>query len=433
MGASHPVGTSKMTRDINTHTGDMASKNFESLAPEILLMIVNQLPDLVTLDSLIKASPYAFRVFDDDHAVKIVESVLDAGFTHYHIRGIIGVISRIRSSELQIADLDAFRYLLAVDVLGNPDPTDLPRVCPINLPRSTTSATLRSILASARRIESITLDCLDYYLLRFNQLAPRHLTDATFHWHGVQPWELVYDTRACPTYDIGPPSWAEEQRVSRACWRLQVICDLKKAAAASLPQHWPGEVVEQIEQGSPFWLLYDGWLLSSEMEEHYTPLPFEEINSVTDYIKAVHGDDVLRQLGETRTSRDVRRDRTAPAPAEHACAELEEAAAGYKFYCNAERREHGLSPLKTMRFEVFRPFGFAIWDAERMRAYGLVGPFEALEPPLVDTFQNFPSFAWRSILCAEEIAQQETRLAATYSGVAWIEVRYHNNHEDEIL
>ena len=36
--------------------------------------------------------------------------------------------------------------------------------------------------------------------------------------------------------DSGPPTWAEEQRVYRALWRLQLFFDLQQAAALDLQQ-----------------------------------------------------------------------------------------------------------------------------------------------------------------------------------------------------
>jgi hypothetical protein len=90
----------------------MATLNlFEPLALEILLMIVTRLLDLVSLDSLARASPGIHRLFND-YAVGITEAVLSAGFIHGHIRVIICIIAFIRPSTLPngipMPDLDSF-------------------------------------------------------------------------------------------------------------------------------------------------------------------------------------------------------------------------------------------------------------------------------------------------------------------------------------
>lgn len=45
-----------------------------------------------------------------------------------------------------------------------------------------------------------------------------------------------------------PPSWIEEQRVTRAFWRIQIFHDPQKAAAASL-LNWPEEDIEELSSG----------------------------------------------------------------------------------------------------------------------------------------------------------------------------------------
>ena len=82
--------------------------NLEYLAPEILLKIIIQLPDLASLDSAVRASPIIFRVFDK-YAVEIIEAVLSSGHTDGHIRVTIRVIALIRSSTLPTASLAEFK------------------------------------------------------------------------------------------------------------------------------------------------------------------------------------------------------------------------------------------------------------------------------------------------------------------------------------
>jgi len=235
---------------MTTLTKGEAHNGLECLAPEVLLMIATQLPDLVSLDSLLRASPNTFRLFNNGNAVKITEAVLSAGFTHHHIRVIICVIVLIRSSNLPIHNLDDFRKQVTLEAMENRTPTPGSGFSPIHLSPTTTPAVLRSILASARRITCLTLDCLEYYLAQFRSLKPQHVIDRKFQLVGYQPWEVHPERRECPTQEVGPPSWTEEQRVFRAFWRIQVICDLKTAASHSLLR-WPTGDIERLNSEEP--------------------------------------------------------------------------------------------------------------------------------------------------------------------------------------
>lgn len=205
-------------------TTSESHNGLECLAPELVLMIATQLPDLISLDSLLRASPNSFRIFNHGNAVKITELVLSAGFTHPHIRVIICVMALIRSSTLPISlsTLDSFRKQVTLEAMENRTSS------PTHIFQNTTPAVLRSILATTRRITCLTLDCLEHYLARFRSLRPQHLVDREFHWHGIQPWEVKPPRQSYQTQEVGLPSWVEEQRVFRAFWRIQMICDLKK-------------------------------------------------------------------------------------------------------------------------------------------------------------------------------------------------------------
>jgi hypothetical protein len=55
---------------------------------------------------------------------------------------------------------------------------------PIHLSRSTPPPILRSILASARQVTCLALDCLENSLVRFRALRPQHLIDEEFKFRG---------------------------------------------------------------------------------------------------------------------------------------------------------------------------------------------------------------------------------------------------------
>ncbi|KUJ14448.1 uncharacterized protein LY89DRAFT_736482 [Mollisia scopiformis] len=158
----------------------------ESLAPELLLVITTKLPDLGALDSLLRASPNTFRLFNTENVVKITESILSSGSIHQHVRVIIYVIALIRSSALPISNLDDFTEQVMLEAMKTWPPALGSGFNPIR--RSpTTSAVLRSILSTYRRITILTQGCLEFYLDRYRSLRPQHLADKTFRLHGVHP------------------------------------------------------------------------------------------------------------------------------------------------------------------------------------------------------------------------------------------------------
>jgi hypothetical protein len=55
---------------------------------------------------------------------------------------------------------------------------------PIHLSRTTPPAILRSILASARQVTCLALDCLEYPLVRFRALRPQHLMNEELKFRG---------------------------------------------------------------------------------------------------------------------------------------------------------------------------------------------------------------------------------------------------------
>lgn len=59
--------------------------SFDHFPAEVTLEILYQLSDLETLDSIVRASPNAWRVFSQ-YGVDIMERVLDSGYIHKHSR-----------------------------------------------------------------------------------------------------------------------------------------------------------------------------------------------------------------------------------------------------------------------------------------------------------------------------------------------------------
>jgi len=203
--------------------------NIESLAPELLLNIVTRLPDLLSLDLLIRASPSAFRLFDQC-AVEITEAILSNGVTHPHIQVIIRINALIRSSTLPIKNLNEFlfnvthhtmlfrlqrggRRCYRADFSYDWFPYQYhPGLVPQRLHDNTTPTVLRSILATNRLIMCHAFECLDGYLAGFIALRPKHVVNPckgdkvpieNFLPDGV----LGAKSECFERVDSGPPSW----------------------------------------------------------------------------------------------------------------------------------------------------------------------------------------------------------------------------------
>lgn len=163
---------------IDDSTTGVADCQLESLAPELLLHIVKRLPDLTSLDCLLRASTAVFRLFDS-YAVEITEAVLSSGFTHRHIQVIIRITALIRSSALPIKDLVSFQMNVTREAIYHrmqkPSSSGL---APKRLCGTTRPAILRSIFATNTQITCYAFDCLEHYLIRFRALRPKHPVDA---------------------------------------------------------------------------------------------------------------------------------------------------------------------------------------------------------------------------------------------------------------
>jgi hypothetical protein len=159
------------------------------------------------------------------------------------------------------------------------------------------------ILASARRIECLSLGCLEHYLSRFRALRPEtphgkpprsYCPPKGFVGFGAaQPEGKRYEVEG-----IGPPSWVEEQRVLRALWRVQVWYNLQKPVAYSMLE-WPEEEIPVLRRSPK--VLYPNSPL------HQTAGPrgqggkrvdheFQEISSIIEYIQEIQGEDDERHF-----------------------------------------------------------------------------------------------------------------------------------------
>ncbi|KAK8086033.1 hypothetical protein PG994_001007 [Apiospora phragmitis] len=375
---------------------------FETLPVEVHLNILKGLPDLTSLDSVLHASPKVYGVFAV-YAVEITETILacdykivvsyhrhpartdeihhgphpvESGITCAYVRVMFYMMAAIRSSKFPVHSLSDF-CVKVIDPFWWRATTRRGRATPgyympESLPRDTPPGVLRSLVATHRRLNWLSLDCLKFYLARFESIRPscpaigrkafaRGRRAGTIHLDAEGLDEVP--GRPVVMRDGGPPSWVEEQRMTRAFWRLQFVYDLRKAARASLLPTWPAEDVERLRNSDQTQLL-------SLFMEHDIAYPRciekEEIDSLGEYMEVAHG---CHWPDEVPGSLQVSRAEWWPLPHHEARGDkkLAERSLGVR------AKLHLAWYLNWRDFERDVELGFAFWSEERLQAIGLMG------------------------------------------------------------
>lgn len=249
----------------------MTHSCFERLPPELLIPILTNLSGLECLYNILQASPAAYRVFGA-YSVEIFEPVLSSGDLMKFTVSLIRIAAYLRQFSLPpyVYDLCSLRNCLADETTTYRWDPPLWEHPPCPLPAGITATALRGILASHRKIMSLTVGCLDYYLGLFRALKPEHLVDKKFYYDHKQgdggkhdyvgAWELDPPREPFPMCDAGPPTWVEEQRVLRA-WS-----SLRARGLSSRPGAYPGR-----QTSTSTSLPYAKW---APTRSRYTALPW---------------------------------------------------------------------------------------------------------------------------------------------------------------
>lgn len=235
----------------------------ESLPSETYLNILLNLPDVDTLDSLLRASPVAWRIFNR-FGVNIFSNALNAAALDTDTKIIIRTIFYVRQGCLPVSSLEELQVRVTHDSMTHRrcrgmDGTEGCRIyygyqrpwhehvdkifSPDALPECCTVAGAKAMIATYKCVLSNTLDCLNLHLQRFRRSRPRIPMD--FKWLAcdfnfgetpIQPWSPA--TRPWLVKDIGPPMWLEEQLLMRAFWRVQFVLELNSVLNKKDVKHW---------------------------------------------------------------------------------------------------------------------------------------------------------------------------------------------------
>lgn len=373
--------------------------NLDNLARELLLLIAFQIPDLVSLDSLIRASPAFYRLFNTN-AVEMTEAVLTFGHTHRHIQVIIRIVASIRSSSLPAPSLQYFRSHATGEAMWRRLTPSKDAISPLYLAKDTTSEVLREIMATNRKLTSLALDCLKFYLARFQTLKPDHpITEVSLGAYrstqNVQGQRFVRN-------ESGPPDWVEEQRALRAFWRIQLIYDLKQAASSL---SWSEADLVKLHEIHPMQMYQDyGFDYDSDLRlgRHGEGEPhpeYHEISSVYDYVRDVHGEYAERASAFKpipNAGGEVCREWPTAVPESSSWTGLTIASAACYFF---HYPLHQLGKTASIKFEWYRQWGFAFWTT-RMYDAGFLNNWRT-EHPNAPNRHSIYMFAWESILPVE--------------------------------
>ncbi|KAL8913350.1 MAG: hypothetical protein Q9171_001827 [Xanthocarpia ochracea] len=197
---------------------------FALLPLPLPIFILNDLEDLVSLHSILLASPAAYRIFNE-HYIEIIESILPNFILQ--IQRFLRIIVMIRSQPLhtraQCSSIEAFDIFRTTTLLDKSAGTN-------RLSKSmTTPAAARSLTKAAAKLQGLSNAFFVTHLERVNKIKPRcaRNRDPLVSFKGQ--WTPLSSKLFVPYKIIpcGKPSWIEEQRVLRALFRVVVWLDLQ--------------------------------------------------------------------------------------------------------------------------------------------------------------------------------------------------------------
>ncbi|PTD03762.1 hypothetical protein FCULG_00001681 [Fusarium culmorum] len=239
--------------------------SIEVLPPEILLPIVTSLPGLDTLWDLLRASPNAWRLFNEN-ALFIVENILSGpnAILPPVVAEAVRAVILARSEALPFQNLRdlqrrfLFRLFPCFPSIGQ-SKDNLIKIGPEVLSAAAPSVSvIRSTVATACQISTLSQACLSSYLerLRDPSFRPMHCLDpdlSYINFHGpdgkrVMAWDCVFEGTPAKVVDAGQPNWVEEMRAVRALWIIQLVGEVQYQ---SHTLDWPKEDVDKLKGMSP--------------------------------------------------------------------------------------------------------------------------------------------------------------------------------------
>lgn len=148
---------------------------WEDLPNELKSAILQQMGDLGSLGGILHASPTTYRAFGDA-APYLAEAILKSGYVCGHTAVLFRLCALIRSGKLPVDSVEEFSKRVTIEALrpGARIRETKMGIGPRNLHDDVDPAVVRGLLVTARQASNLAIECLDFYLERFEALRPQH-------------------------------------------------------------------------------------------------------------------------------------------------------------------------------------------------------------------------------------------------------------------
>lgn len=247
---------------------------------------------------------------------------------------------------------------------------DKPSPMPRTISRSTTSAILCRLLSLMARLRRLTHACFHSMISRCLQLRLEHLPKKTryLNTRGVGPSHRPQGIPYTP-FDIGPPTWVEEQRLLDSFLCIVLFYELRKIYAVCLVVPVEGVQVSLHDNVEEFWYKVLWFNNRGQLEQITTVLHWLDekaggramiyswLFSVT--LSQDYGYCCQRYTGMTDKQWDDAENYLSGGDSSRGA------------LCLWRSRTCDLSPLRCIDYSVFRPYGLVFWDNVRMDALGI--------------------------------------------------------------
>lgn len=380
--------------------------SFQTLPFEVMENILSSIPDLPSLHSLHNASPHVASLLHEKVTLSVIfESILSR--SPRQIRSMIRTIIHIHTYQ---TTSDTNPLPTSLDAFTNPFNDRLhgcqtiPRgYADIALPKTTPPSILCRVLGLSRRVHQVTHACLHSMISRSMSLRPVHLTDPRMSFRSGSFEQLEKKLKRAEArerpyqpIDCGPPSWIEEQRVARAVWRLVLFYEIRDAVVVRGLLEWSNDDVNRLQNlgANNFW---DSLLV----------LDVDELRTVSEWANKNAPNQSLRPWENISASLSDNWTYCCPQITPFMTKEDRQKITDALNISSPGRSEFGTnydSPLIFGDFDVFRPYGFAIWEIERMAGLGFMNcahdNSQGASRPYMSRSSLF--YTWRSILTEEQ-------------------------------
>jgi len=423
---------------------------FQTLPVHIIELILKQLPDLPSLYFLHNASPSIASIlhYDQRLTVALIEAIITHPYTPPRIQFIIRTITLLKlqsrlNSETESINKEKHISLLPSSLEDFIIPlrsSYFPQPAACYLRHGTTPltkslypflASLTSsqffpcrLLALSAYVHLLSRIIINSLLKRCHSLQLRHPADPKYCFKDrfdYAIWLRLSRGAPGPPYtpaDIGPPSWSEESRVLLAVWRVVLYFEMRsiyinKELSTLWASDW-GETNTRKREGLEivtFWedLIGDRsglidletvveWIFPEAIGTYETvpwdkpPSPFQ--------ILSHHDYDSSYYSAPKKPATDEKCNNTDKYDEDGGWRSAFEYAANHMLVFT-------WSPLYSVDFEIFRPYGFSIWDTKRLLTWELWDTSMRHNPSRF--LESKTLFTWRSILSKKQVTELEER------------------------